>query len=296
MEYLSLFYLLFGKYFFTLRMLFLLDILIESIRYFRHRPTSVSRIQKILFTCKVFVILLFFFGYLLFVFFSDAPSRFEDLLDGFLDFFVLLMPAAIIGFVRYKNICNQKKQKNLSPSSYQIQSDPVFFWFFLIFLPIVGGLLLFCLIRREDWWVCLSLFFFFMLDLIGTLNLGIWKIEVHGTQITYRSTFGIVRTYSFSDITKGVYKKSGAFRVYAGEKRIFTFDDNMEFSLFIQQMNEMHILILRASEVEAQKQKEKEARKKKKRLEQIRRQKMQTEKQNVSSPSNQKPQHKKRSK
>ena len=53
-------------------------------------------------------------------------------------------------------------------------------------------------------------------------------------------------------------------------------------------MNEMHILIFRASEAAALKQKEKEVRKKKKRLEQIRRQKMHTTKQNASSPPNRK--------
>lgn len=292
----SLFYLLLGKYFFILGMLFLIDILAVIIKQFRHQPLFVSQGQKILFVFKVLRTIPFFFGYLLFVFFSDDPQLFEDLLDSFLDFFVLLTPAAVIGFVRCKTIRKQKEQELLSPSSYKIQSDPVFFWFFLVALPFTGGFLLFCLIRREVWWVCLTLSLFFALDLIGTLNLGIWKVEVHGTQITYRSTFGKVRTYTFSDITKGVYKKSGAFRVYIGDQRIFTFDDNMDFSLFLRQMNEMHILIFRASEAAALKQKEKEARKKKKRLERIRRQKMQTTKQNDSSPSNQKSKHTKRRK
>lgn len=296
MHYLSLFYLLWGKYFFILGILFLIDILAVVIKYFRHQSPFVSHGQKVRFAFKVLGTIPFFFGYLLFVFLSDDPRLFEDLLDGFLDFFVLLTPAAVIGFVRCKTIRKQKEQELLSPSSYKIQSDPVFFWIFLVALPFMSGFLLFCLIRREVWWVCLTLSLFFALDLIGTLNLGIWKVEVHGTQITYRSTFGKVRTYTFSDITKGVYKKSGAFRVYIGDKRIFTFDDNMDFSLFLRQMNEMHILIFRASEAAALKQKEKEARKKKKRLEQIRRQKMQTTKQSDSSTSNQKSKHTKRRK
>lgn len=67
---------------------------------------------------------------------------------------------------------------------------------------------------------------------MGGLNIGLWRIEVDNMEITYRSTFGRVRKYNFKDITKGVY---------IGEKRIFTFDDNMEFSLFIAQMNRLHI-------------------------------------------------------
>lgn len=78
---------------------------------------------------------------------------------------------------------------------------------------------------------------------IAAFNIGLWKVEVNDMEITYRSTFGRVRKYYFADITKGVYKKSGAFRVYIDEKRIFTFDDNMDNSLFIEQMGRLHIPI-----------------------------------------------------
>ena len=70
----SLFYLLLGKYFFILGMLFLIDILAVIIKQFRHQPLFVSQGQKILFVFKVLGTIPFFFGYLLFVFFSDDPS------------------------------------------------------------------------------------------------------------------------------------------------------------------------------------------------------------------------------
>ena len=97
------------------------------------------------------------------------------------------------------------------------------------------------MIIKEALWAILFLLFVSIAMTIAALNIGLWKVEVNDMEIMYRSTFGRVRTYHFGDITKGVYKKSGAFRVYIGEKRIFTFDDNMDNSLFIEQMNRLHI-------------------------------------------------------
>ena len=111
----------------------------------------------------------------------------------------------------------------------------------IVFLQIVS------LLQREVLWVHLSLSAFLIFDIIFCLNMGLWKVEVNDMEIIHRSTFGRTRTYHFGEITRGVYKKSGAFRVYAGEKRIFTFDDNMEFSPFVRQMQRLQIPIDRGS-------------------------------------------------
>lgn len=79
--------------------------------------------------------------------------------------------------------------------------------------------------------------------LIGVLNILVWSVEVHGEEICYRSTFGKVRHYHFSQITHGCYKRSGAFRVYSGKKRLFTFDDNVDFETFLSEFYARNIPI-----------------------------------------------------
>jgi len=70
-----------------------------------------------------------------------------------------------------------------------------------------------------------------------------WRVMVEGDVIKYRSLYGITRIYSFNDISKGVYTKKGSLKIYIGEKRAFTFYDNLEFSLFDQQMRKKKIPI-----------------------------------------------------
>ena len=55
--------------------------------------------------------------------------------------------------------------------------------------------------------------------------------------------FGLIKigTYNFNDITKGVYTKKGSLKIYIEGKRIFTFYDNLEFSLFENQMRKRKI-------------------------------------------------------
>lgn len=79
--------------------------------------------------------------------------------------------------------------------------------------------------------------------LLGVLNVLVWKVEVRGEDICYRSTFGTVRHYYFSQITHGCYKRSGAFRVYSGRKRLFTFDDNVAYERFLSELYSRNIPI-----------------------------------------------------
>ena len=140
-----------------------------------------------------------------------------------------------------KNRRNQIQNKREPLSHYVICSESYLGWLFAFFGVCSTGLLVYSIIIKEALWAILFLLFVSIAMLIAALNIGLWKVEVHDMGITYRSTFGRVRKYYFGDITKGVYKKSGAFRVYIEEKRIFTFDDNIDYSLFIEQMNRLHI-------------------------------------------------------
>ena len=66
---------------------------------------------------------------------------------------------------------------------------------------------------------------------ICTLHLFIWRVKVNNDVIEYRSLLG-KRYYNFSDITRSLYKENGALEVYAGDKKIIKFDENINISLF----------------------------------------------------------------
>ena len=142
-----------------------------------------------------------------------------------------------------KKARNQIKIGREPLSHYVIRSEIYLSWLFAFFAICSTGLLIYSIVIEEALWAILFLLFVSIVMAIAAFNIGLWKVEVNDMEITYRSTFGRVRKYYFADITKGVYKKSGAFRVYIDEKRIFTFDDNMDSSLFIEQMDRLHIPI-----------------------------------------------------
>ena len=142
-----------------------------------------------------------------------------------------------------KNPRNQIQNGKETSSHYTIRSEGYLCWLFAFFGVCSTGLLIYSIIIKEALWAILFLLLISMVMATAAFNIGLWKVEVNDMEITYRSTFGRVRKYYFADITKGVYKKSGAFRVYIDEKRIFTFDDNMDNSLFIEQMDRLHIPI-----------------------------------------------------
>ena len=146
-----------------------------------------------------------------------------------------------------KNPRNQIQNGKEMSNHYTIRSERYLCWLFAFFSVCSIGLLIYSIIIKEALWAILFLLLVSIVMAIAAFNIGLWKVEVNDMEITYRSTFGRVRKYHFGDITKGMYKKSGAFRVYIEEKRIFTFDDNMDNSLFIEQMNRLHIPVWRYS-------------------------------------------------
>lgn len=147
----------------------------------------------------------------------------------------------VLGYIIYKKNQKQKSNKESLSKYYLIESEKYLCWLFSFFGACSIGLFIYSIYTHEELWVIIFLSIISAVMSIAALSIGLWKIEVNDMEIIYRSTFGRTRKYNFKDITKDVYKKSGAFRVYIGDKRIFTFDDNMEFSLFIEQMNRLHI-------------------------------------------------------
>ena len=136
--------------------------------------------------------------------------------------------------------CNIVKREK----RYIIRNDNVLFPIFL-FGTFMFSYCLFNVLTDDPLDILLVILFliFSLVCLFATLSVKFWKVEVNNDIISYRSCFGISKQYNFNDITGGIYKKSGALRVYIGKKRIFTFDDNMDYSLFEQQMAEKGISV-----------------------------------------------------
>lgn len=97
-------------------------------------------------------------------------------------------------------------------------------------LTIFLGMIL--LEKAEAWYICA----FVVPCLLGmgcTLNMLIWKLEVSGEEIAWRSSFGIVRRFRFDDIT-GCEKKENFVRMYVNNKKLFHINGNIDCKEFME--------------------------------------------------------------
>ena len=138
-------------------------------------------------------------------------------------------------------ILEKRKRKNedgnKDEKSYVIQNDNMFFPFFSLGMFLFSFCLFYTVFFTEfDISEVISVSVFVIFFAILTLDSAIWRVIVDGDIIKYRSFYGITRTYNFNDITKGVYTKKGSLKIYIEGKRIFTFYDNLEFSLFSKKL------------------------------------------------------------
>lgn len=86
--------------------------------------------------------------------------------------------------------------------------------------------------KAEAWYICA----FVVPCLLGmgcTLNMLIWKLEVSGEEIAWRSSLGIVRRFRFDDIT-GCEKKENSVRVYVNNKKLFHINGNIDCKEFME--------------------------------------------------------------
>lgn len=231
----------FGSYLFFIGIPILFELISFFIKYIKYKKKTTIFVEKCKLLIKFVYVCVFVFGYLLFILFiADTQSR-----ATFIKIGGSIIPIAsvigVLGYISYKKNQKQKNNKGSLSKHYLIKSEKYLCWLFSFFGVCSIGLFIYSIYTHEELWVIIFFSIISAAMSIAALSIGLWKIEVNDMEIIYRSTFGRTRKYNFKDITKGVYKKSGAFRVYIGEKRIFTFDDNMEFSLFIAQMNRLHI-------------------------------------------------------
>ena len=95
-------------------------------------------------------------------------------------------------------------------------------------------------IQQDDLLPPIGFSIFFIVSLIGSLNMIMWKLEVNGDEITWRSTFGRKRTFHFEDITY-CERKKGSMRVYVNGEKLFTIDSNIDKEEFMEDIKRRRI-------------------------------------------------------
>lgn len=119
----------------------------------------------------------------------------------------------------------EKRKGKKNEERYIIENDGILFPFFLL----GTFLFLFCLFYTIFFTkfeisevIAVSMFAIFFAVL--TLDNKFWRVMVEGDVIKYRSLYGITRTYSFNDISKGVYTKKGSLKYILVKKSFYIYD------------------------------------------------------------------------
>ena len=162
----------------------------------------------------------------------------------------------------------EEQKKGIINSHYVIKTETV-----LAIIFVVGTIFcVFCLVMaikmQEDAFVVCVFGFFFLVGVVGTVNMIMWKLEVNGDEITWRSTFGRKRTFKFEDITYCERKKS-AIRVYINGKKLFTIDSGIDDSEFMEDIKRRKIPVKSHYVIQLKKKRMKEKEMKKKRIKQM---------------------------
>ena len=129
---------------------------------------------------------------------------------GVIEIFIQVIPYlavfAILGYIAklQQNRAKKRKEeqkKGIIRTHYTIKTEK-----FLVVAFIVGTIFFACctamsLRAKEDMFVICIFGIFFLVGISGIVNMVMWKLEVNGDEITWRSTFGKKRTFRFEDIT-----------------------------------------------------------------------------------------------
>ena len=134
----------------------------------------------------------------------------------------------------------EEQKKGIIRTHYTIKTEK-----FLVVAFIVGTIFFACctamsLREKDDLLPPIGFSIFFIVSLIGSLNMIMWKLEVNGDEITWRSTFGRKRTFHFEDITY-CERKKGSMRVYVNGEKLFTIDSNIDKEEFMEDIERRRI-------------------------------------------------------
>lgn len=134
----------------------------------------------------------------------------------------------------------EEQKKGIIRTHYIIKTEKVLTMFFVLAVFLFGGATVASAIQQDDLFPPLVFSIFFIVSLIGSLNMIMWKLEVNGDEITWRSTFGRKRTFRFEDITY-CERKKGSMRVYVNEEKLFTIDSNIDKEEFMEDIKRRRI-------------------------------------------------------
>lgn len=128
----------------------------------------------------------------------------------FFEIFIQMMPyLAVFAVLGYIGRAQQKKakereeeqKKGIIRTCYVVKTEKILTIIFIIGIFFTGGLVVASVIQQEDFFPLFVFGIAFVVFLIGSLNMIMWKLEVNGDKIIWRSTFGKKMTFYFDDIT-----------------------------------------------------------------------------------------------
>ena len=168
---------------------------------------------------------------------------------GFIEIFIQIMPYLAVSFIlgyiakRQQKRAKEREEeqkKGIIRKHYIIKTEKVLTMFFVLGGFLFGGATVASAVQQDDLFPPLVFSIFFIVSLIGSVNMIMWKLEVNGDEITWRSTFGRKRTFRFEDITK-CEMKGNSIRVYVDGKKLFTLDSGIDDSEFMEDIERRKI-------------------------------------------------------
>lgn len=168
---------------------------------------------------------------------------------GFIEIFIQVMPyLAVFAILEYMIKIQQKRakereeerKKGIIREHYVIKTEKMLTAIFIVAVFLFGGGMVASAVQQDDLLPPIGFGIFFVVSLIGSVNMIMWKLEVNGDEITWRSTFGRKRIFHFEDITK-CERKKGSMRVYVDGKKLFTIDSNIDREEFMEDIKRRKI-------------------------------------------------------
>ena len=158
---------------------------------------------------------------------------------GFIEIFIQVMPyLAVFVILEYMIKIQQKRakereeerKKGIIREHYVIKTEKMLTAIFIVAV--------FLFLRRYSMMLFNKMIYcpqsvlaFFVVSLIGSVNMIMWKLEVNGDEITWRSTFR-GRGFFTLRILQECERKKGSMRVYVDGKKLFTIDSNIDGRIY----------------------------------------------------------------
>ena len=134
----------------------------------------------------------------------------------------------------------EEKKKGVIRTKYTVRTEKVLIIIFVIGTIFFDFCLVMAIMQKEDLFVIFVFGIFVLFGAFGTVNMIMWKLEIDGDEIMWRSTFGKKRSFHFGDITY-CERKKGSMRVYVNGKKLFTIDSNIDKAQFVEDVERRRI-------------------------------------------------------